>query len=246
MAEQIGVNSKCIKSLDGLSYTNSGRNLKVFSNFEEFLTFPSISNNNSIWGIYYSGAGASVQNWPGDTLRPGIAHLITGTTNTGYASYLTGMLFATGPYAFGAGQYTMEGDFAVVDLSTAAEEYSVRLGWNDAYGAGTDGIHFLYDRTIGLNWLAVTISGGVPTITDTGIPVIAGTWFRLKIVVNPTATAVQFFINGVLVATNIANIPSGAGRDTCGNVHILKSVGATSRSLLIDWIWSHFELTITR
>ena len=39
MAEQVGVMSRCIKALDGLSFTKVGRSLKTVWNFEDFSDF---------------------------------------------------------------------------------------------------------------------------------------------------------------------------------------------------------------
>jgi hypothetical protein len=225
---------------------NTGRNTKVYWNFEDFLGVPPIGSYIGNWGVYYNGAGAAVAQWPGDSAHPGIAQCHTGTTNTGYGSVLNGMLFATSPFAFGAGVYTIEANIALNDLSAVAEEYIVRAGWNDAYGAGTDGVYFLYDRLTSVNWQSVTIANGVSTIEDTGIPVAAATWMTLKIVVNENASSVGFYYNDVLVQTHTTNIPSGGGRDTNGNFHIIKSAGVTPRSLLIDWIWTHYNLSVAR
>ena len=110
----------------------------------------------------------------------------------------------------------------------------------------TDGVYFLYDRLTNVNWLAVTASNGVRTLTNTGIAVAAGVYNKLKIIVNYNGTAAYFYINGVLVATNTLNIPTGAGRNTGYFTNIIKSAGLTARYFHSDWHWLHYDLTASR
>jgi len=222
-------------------------NLKTYWFFEDFIAVqPTLSQPHGVWTSYYAGAGAQIANWPGDQERPGIAQLATGTTAVGYSSLISSYGFTAGGFQFGAGVYTLMADIALMDLSTVAEEFDVRFGWSDQYGPAIDGVYFQYDRNTSLNWSCVTANNSVRTLVDSGVVVAEDVWVRLKIVVNAAGTAAAFYINGVLVATITTNIPTADGRETLLNAQIVKSAGLTSRTLLIDWTWLHYDLTVSR
>jgi hypothetical protein len=250
MAVQVGVMSRCIKSLDGLAYTNRGRNLKVWSNFTDYVGawYPW----DGIWYDVRSGLGTDSypMEWIAEPGRHGVFMMNTGITAVGIVTSLAyglpfpGLMWGV---KFGGGVWTFECDCIMPLLSTAIEEFILYSGYGDNCAAGdmTDGCYFKYDRTVSLNWLAVTANGGVRTITDTGIPVVAAVWSRLRIVVNALCTAAQFFINDILVATNVANLPSGAV-STSALHKIEKTVGINQRQYYIDWTWLHLDLTAGR
>lgn len=170
--------------------------------------------------------------------------MVTGTTAAGRSS-VNALGQLNDGIAMGAGVYTFETDVYMPLLSTVAEEFSLYHGFGDSIiGDQTDGTYFKYNRLTSVNWLACTASGGVRTETDTGIPVTATTWIRLRVVVNPLATAAYFYINNVLVATNIANLPAGV--NTGAVQSIIKSAGLTSRVLWVDWTWLHYDLSVSR
>lgn len=245
MPEQVGVMSRCIKSLDGLSFTNIGRSLKTWSNFEDFLD-NSVANSSGIWISQLIGAGTGFVNFVGTATQPGRRTLSTGTTNVGTAAIYT--LGSVTGVLFGGGQYTWEADIYVGNLSTAAEEFVSVFGFGDTGTAEpTDGAYFYYDRSgAGVNWRLKTANNGVRTDTDSVIPVVAGVFVRLKVVVNYAGTLVSYYINGVLVGTNNTNIPIAGGRETGAVISIIKTVGATARLLYLDWVWLHYDLTVSR
>ena len=243
--DQMGLGASPV--LSGLTLLKTARNLKVNSFFDDFLgAFPATGVPTGNWIQWSNGAGAAVIEHPGTTLRPGIVEFSTGTTNTGHASLISQYIFANGAYAFGGGEFTVEGDVYIHDLSTALEEYAITLGWSDQIVPATDGCYFLYDRTQSVNWLTVTAVGGARTFTDTGIPVVAGAWIRFRIEINADGSAVTFYLGDVLVATNGVNIPTGDAALSGLNLNILKSVGITARKFDVDWIWLHYNLTTSR
>ena len=224
------------------------RNLKTCWWFEDFITY-NATNSTEIGGIitsYASGAGSGTTHVSAQAARPGILRMMTGTTNAGYSSLLSSYAFATAGFLFGAGEYTLEGDIYIPDLSTALEEYFIIWGWGDAYGAATDGVYFLYDRTASVNWQAVTANNAARTTTDTGVAVAEDVWIRPRIFVDGPGANAYFYLDDVLVATNAANIPTAAGRQTGLLMVIRKTVGTTSRDLYMDWFWYHHDLTASR
>jgi hypothetical protein len=241
MAVQVGVMSRCCKSLDGLAYTQYGKPVKTLNFFDDFTE--DLSNRPWYFFPWIGGAGAAFIGTAVTATRPGQILGETGATAAGYAT-LAGTVVGI---LFGGGQYVVETDCYLSNLSTAVEEFVFYFGFGDQANVDeTDGAYFQYDRTLGLNWLCCTANNGVRTKTNSLIPVVAGAFVRLKVVVNYAGTAVNFYINDVLVATNILNIPTGAGRNVTPIIGIVKSVGITSRYFVSDWVWYHQDLTVSR
>ena len=117
-------------------------------------------------------------------------------------------------------------------LSTGTEEFKLGFGlvsggsYKDA--SASPHIMFIYDRTISTNWL-VSKDGSVIT---TSVTVTAATNNIFKIYYDHTSNACLMYIDGTLVHTfSTVNI---TGNTYGFQSFILKSVGTTSRSLLID------------
>lgn len=178
-----------------------------------------------------SGAGAGAAAVAATADRHGVVALSTGTTAAGYDGAATSPL----SILFGGGQWILEAVVRFPTLSTGAQEYLAHAGFIDTIGgAQTDGAYFEYDRaTAGDVWRARTTSLGVSTTTAVSA-IVANAWTRLDIVVNDDATQVDFYVDGELVASHTTNIPSGVGRNTGAGLQIVKSVGATARTLECD------------
>lgn len=216
----------------------SARNLKTYWLFEDFVEYPTNDALNYFFGTV-SGAGAVIT-FVTPTNRLGVLYQGTGTTAAGYATILTNTYAVRG----GDGIFTYEADIQVPILSTVAEEFAVRCGFGDTAGADqTDGIYFEYDRAASVNWQYCSAIGGVRSKSDSGIVVSTG-WVRLKVVLNAAATLASYYINGTLIGTLAANLPSGVAFGILH--HIIKSAGLTARALYTDWIWGHFDLTTSR
>jgi len=100
---QVGIESLTPRTLDGMAYSNQGRNLKTWWNFEDFID-EKVTGGSSIWLPTFSGAGAYVYDDVGTALRPGIIGLTTGTTTTGIAAILHAQS-SLSPFLFGGGCY---------------------------------------------------------------------------------------------------------------------------------------------
>lgn len=194
------------------------------------------------------GAGISVVNAsvndPGG--HPGQAIATTGTSATGSAAFSLSVA-GTNALRFGYGECDIETVLYVETLSDVAETFSVRAGYNNAFlGDGTDSIMFRYTDTVnGGRWQCVTRNNNVEDILDSNVPVVAGTWYKLHVHVNAAADEVQFYIDGVLVATqNGVTIPTN--RTSYQYVGILKSVGGTARRIVVDYLYHQLKLTNPR
>jgi len=104
-------------------------------------------------------------------------------------------------------------------------------------GSVGDGLFFSYTDTVNSgNWSIDAVSGGgAYSPIDTGIAMPLGTWLRLDIIVNSTATEATFYIDDVLVHTETTTIPSGFSGALGAGWIIFKSTGTTSRNLFVDY-----------
>ena len=167
-----------------------------------------------------------------DPPRSGLYTLATGTNAAG-----GGALGGNIGYVFsGWARLSFASNFRIVTLADGTNSYRIFTGFNSSYDSTTApttrSAGLFYDNN-NVNWQAYTYNASVGTITDTGVAAVAdGSYNTFLTRVNGT-TNVQFFINGVLVATNTTNLPS---TQVCPQIQIQKTLGATSRSLICDWI----------
>lgn len=197
-----------------------------------------------------TGAATATSNATIATNRPGTFRSTTGTTATGRAAFGS----TTNALALGGGLTLYETAVNVTTLSTATERYSMVVGFYDSTTANqVDAVSFVYDEggvstgsTASANWQVVTSSNSTRTWTTTTTAVGAGTWVKLGIIVNAAGTSVGFYINGTLVATHTANIPTGTTRALGFGSQILKSIGTTARTVDIDYLQAEMEFTTPR
>ena len=121
-------------------------------------------------------------------------------------------------------------------LSTVVETFNLKCGFNDGANASSVGSNSAMIRyTNGVNggrWQCANRASNVETTADSGITVAINTWYILKILM--TTTAVEYYIDGVLVQTIATNIPTtGVGQIT----GIQKTVGTTNRNFRIDYYY---------
>ena len=243
---QVGIFGNCQEcygvapTFSGLTLTNTGRNLKTWWYFEDFIKYT--PTYGSVWQSAAVGAGASAATGTGSSTRPGIGIVQTGTTAAGYAAFLAD----DAPFVLGGGIYTFECECLLPILSTAIEEFFCIVGFGDTFNADqVDGVYFRYDRAVlGTNWFICGANNSVRTATDSGIAADTN-YHKFKIVVNAAGTSAEFFIDDVSVGTVIANLP-GAGRAFGGLIDICKTVGITSRMFYTDWAWLHVDLAVSR
>lgn len=193
---------------------------------------------------YASGTGASigVSTALNDKDHPGQIRGQTGTTTTGIWTK-----YAAQPIIFGNG-FNFKTSIRLVDLSTAGEEFDLRVGIKEdvTTGVQSHGIYFLYDRNANTNWLAVCDDDTGTTTTDTGVAVVEDAWVNLSITMNSSYTSCDFSINGTSVATNstVANFPDSGTDVGYAQVSMEKSAGTTSRLTYVDYIL--LDATVSR
>lgn len=203
--------------------------------------------------------------------RPGVCEMSTFTSATGRDA----LTLLYGGVDFSSGNWTYETAVSAPTLSTSTQEYVLVEGLVDDPTSGgnfTDGCGFAYDRagsmtdpgtgdatgTPGDFWQIWCASNGTRTgyiLNTTTVAedsfarvsssVSAGSWYRLKIVMEGTTKA-RFYINNIEVGRITTNIPSGTTRAAGVYNMLLKTVGTTARLFQIDWIRVAVDLTSAR
>lgn len=225
--------------------------------FEDFLGIP----QSNLWRIsdVPSGGTLSTRVTQGTLFGPtdnaqGVANFnLTGGAGQSNFASLIGNISMRG----GVGEIIWSGRVRFDILSAVGNEYYIFVGLGnipDKAGAGgtdqTNGVGFLYrNPALGANWFTETVAGGTSTRIDSGVAVTntatAG-WIKLEVVMNPAATSVQFFINGALVNTHVANIPSLFSQTFSPLLFIEKQSGNATRVMNVDFFTLQLNLTTPR
>lgn len=174
-----------------------------------------------------------------DGNRVGVLDSATSTSATASAGVGNA---TTDAIVFGTREHRMSCTLKIPVLSTAAQTFTINVGFHDARTAAlpTDGVYFSYSHgSAAGNWTAMSYAaGGTLTLaTDTGVAADTG-WHTFEVIVNKAASVALFYIDGVLKATRSTaatdSIPTGTGQATAVTAMIVKSVGTTARSVYID------------
>ncbi len=191
-----------------------------------------------------AGAGAFPFGNPGLSKQdhPGIVSMTTGTTTTGRVFFISNPLasYNLGTNLTRVGTWMRTG----TPLSDAANRYTLRNGLFNINlpNVIVTAVGFEYqDDQNGGRWQAIT-HDGVETSIDTGVLVVADTWYKMEAEINAAGTEATFFIDDVLVATSITNIPS-ALLDLFYTAHILKITGLIPRVCHLDAAYGYAEVT---
>ena len=177
------------------------------------------------------------------TDHPGIWQMNTGTSANGRVFVIS----RASSYNVGVGGVTRVGTWVRTGavLSDAATRYTLRSGFSSVILPNTllNAVSFEYqDDQNGGRWQALTFDG-LESSADTGVTVVADTWYFLEFEINAGGTSVEFFIDTVSVATITTNIPSGFLFGLFYNTHILKVSGGGNRTFYIDAYYVYQELT---
>jgi hypothetical protein len=83
------------------------------------------------------------------------------------------------------------------------------------------------------NWIASVINSSSASPLDTGVAVVAGTWYRLKAICAANGLYTSIYINDIYMGTITATLPSAAMRYV---FKIEKTLGTTPCTCSIDYI----------
>ena len=181
-----------------------------------------------------TGAGTTANSAHSDATHPGTMSSSTGTTTTGRsaACHIEAGAIQIGTYA-----WRSAGCFKIPTLSNGTETFSVMVGFNDSYTgvAYTDAVCLRYQHSVNSGkFECVTSSNSSLTAADSGVTAAADTWYSYEIRINAAGSSVGFYINGSLVHTATATIPTGSSRVLGYGHNIIKSAGTTARTLITD------------
>lgn len=148
------------------------------------------------------------------------------------------------PIIIGQGQFYFRERIQIPIISDSSQTYYAQEGFlcNGNRFNPSGSIMFMYDQSGAFaaganagspNWKCVTTNVTSRTFSVTSIPVIAGTWYELLIIVNAAGTQVDFYIDGSLQFSHTTNIPTSP----CFINHsIVKTVGNLQREIVRDWV----------
>lgn len=201
-----------------------------------------------LWGSSDFGAGAGGNNAIGfDSTHPVPWTIITGTTATGHVGTAPGGGVAYNVFSATSHRRIYDAVFMIPVLSTGAQQFRARHGFaNVAFGALTNATYLEIDSSTSPNAQFITTAAGVSTQTDTGVAIVAGTYYRVRIQVDNAGPANCWIVTdttplGAPTVTNGTNIPNGTGQGTFPNFLVESLVGTTSKSLTILYAWSGMD-----
>lgn len=194
------------------------------------------ANGDTPWVVTTSGTGSPGLNGASVQLEAnhqGVTRLKTGTATTGLAvisKNVTGMYFS-------GGAWYCEWEIYIPTVPDATDDFVLRIGFGDSTASATDhsdGGYLEIDRTASANWRVKTASNSARTATNTSTAWAVG-WWRVGVLVNPAASSIEYYLNGVLVGTETTNIPATSSRMTSPSVYINKTAGTNERAVHLDY-----------
>lgn len=103
-----------------------------------------------------------------------------------------------------------------------------------------EGMYFEFDPAVSANWVAVTVNGSTRTKNNTGVA--ASGYQKFEIKSNFSGSKIEFFIDGIKVATSTTNLP-----DSGSQLYLAVTVNpTTASSVFIDldlWLLSYDRLS---
>jgi hypothetical protein len=200
-----------------------------------------------LWGSsdFGAGAGGDVSNF--DAQHPCVFAIQTGTTTTGHVGLCAGGGIVFNVFSATSHLRIFDCAFMVPVLSTGAQTFQVRLGNVSAsFGTLVNGAYMEVDSNTSPNFQFVCKQASTATQVDSGVALVAGTWYRCRIVVTNN-TKVDFWIVaekatlGSPTTTIATNIPSGTGQATMPGMLVNASAGTTPKYLVLFWTLSGID-----
>jgi hypothetical protein len=217
--------------------------------YDEFLG--NVSNGAAtgqlLWGIANNGVNSSVTSPTPVAGHPGVIQF--SVANNGNSNASISLL----PFLLGTGQVTFEAVVMIPVLGTAAQNFLYQFGFGDNIGSVTadpnNGIFFEYSQAGSTFWRYRAGKASTYTTNNSTVTVVAGSWYKLRFVVNTLDTSIQFFIgpaNGgilTLVGSITTNIPV---LGVAPFFQMRKSVGGNAVVANVDSALIDFNLVTAR
>jgi len=199
-----------------------------------------------VWGAQ-SGSGGSIADQASEASHPGINRLSTGATSASGFYGLDNASTNNAVYLLNDGTLYWEWCIRIPTLSDATNRFIVHVGCASANASvSTEMFSIRYSDNVNSGkFLGVCRSASSETTVDTGITVVANTWYRVGALMNANATSAQFYVDGVATGAAITtNISTNTGRLGGG---IYKTVGAAAaRTMDVDYTYYLKTFTTAR
>ena len=192
----------------------------------------------NIWTSSDFGTGAGSDASNSDADHPMVGTWFTGSTTTGHISIGPGAnvnLFSATSH-----QQILEAIFMIPVLSNGTDAFNVRFGYADVIaGAVANGAYWEVDSNVAATGNFVTASSSTRTSVVCGPSIVAGTWYRLRIVVTNASKADCYFttegtaLPSTPTVSTTTNIPSGTGHPLAPSAFIEKNAGTTTKTLAV-------------
>ena len=178
-----------------------------------------------------TAAGHTVSYFTSTASEAGVIVLGTGTG----ISAGGGLHLGNTSNVVGTGLMVMEWRVRFPMLSVAGQRYEAYMGLNNTITATAEtatGIYFAYQEVSSPNFTFKASNANVRTTVNSGVAVVANTWYKLTLVVNAAGTQVDGYINGNFIGSITTNIPTAALAPV---IISQKTVGTTNISYHLDF-----------
>lgn len=217
----------------------------VFEIFDDFLNGVNSGEpyGQMGWDSISNGSGGSnLQVAPGISEKNTIG-IWRCTTGSGAGTY-GGIVANLSAVLCGDSTLTYAVRFRINTLADAVDDFDTRIGFSNTWPTTQHGFEFEYSRTASVNWRLITVQSSTATTTTTAVPVDTN-WHVVKMVVTNAASC-AFYLDGVLLNTHVANLPTTVGQ-VCGPVFMsTKTLGTLNRGMDIDWAYLRYTVGTAR
>jgi hypothetical protein len=173
-----------------------------------------------------NGGGAFSAN-AGELGHPGILQGSTGNTSTnGYTAYMSRANAIVG----GGGNHSFRIWIKTPGALPTSEPYRLLVGFHDS-NTGLDPVDaagFFRLTPFADSWQCVTMNNNAITTNSVTYPAATNTWYHLRADVATGGSNVMFYVNGTVIATNTANIPTGVARAYGAGIQCTDDAGGTA------------------
>lgn len=161
------------------------------------------------WANDTGGTGSAAALLAGVAGHPGIVRL-TGGTNASSTAVLHLSDGTIHTMVLGSGEILFRAKFRIT--GTLSQHARTMIGLGDVLSAAGDQANGVYVRieAADTQWQIVSASGGVRSVSSTGVTFASGTWVDIGFLVNATKTSIQPLVNGVATGTPITTNISAA------------------------------------
>lgn len=222
---------------------------RTFDWFEDCTAELGTTSSDSEWVTNLNGAGAAVA-LVAVAGVPGVWQFTSGTASNGSAFAIranTDSNTSTPTVTLDASQSVeFHARLRVPTLPDATNTFIADAGWREAFTLNPLVImRMVYDSGSGNVYFGALVRNAAGTSTSStftsGPVVAANTWYRMKIAA--LSGSIAFYANDNLLGTITTNTPTEGMTMYTG---ITKSAGTTSRTVQVDYLWTHMDFLIRR